>query len=229
MLAILLVLATLMLLVACGGETSGDGKEEAEAPEETGTTEEALSGEETSGEVALTPAEATVSPNEDTAMPAGGKAEDPDQPPPENPPEGVKTYPATTNKNVNGPITYEQDPPTNGDHAPYWQNCGFYSTPVENEAAVHSLDHGAVWITYRPDLPVDQVNVLHRLAQEEYVLVSPYPGLYAPVVATAWRNQLELTGTDDPRLRRFVDQFRVSATAPRSGNGCTGGVGEPES
>jgi uncharacterized protein DUF3105 len=217
LLTALLVLATLILLAACGGERSGSGKEEAELPEET------------SGEVAFTPAEATVSPNEDTAMPAGGKAEDPDQPPPENPPEGVKTYPATTNKNVNGPITYEQDPPANGDHAPYWQNCGFYSTLVENEAAVHSLDHGAVWITYRPDLPVDQLNILRRLAQGEYVLISPYPGLYAPVVATAWRNQLELTGADDPRLQQFVDQFRVSATAPRSGNGCTDGVGEPES
>ncbi len=227
---VLLMLATLMFLAACGGEQqSGGGKEEAKLPEETGTSGEASIGDETSGEAALTPAEATVSPNEDTAMPAGGKAKDPDQPPPENPPEGVKTYPATTNKNVNGPITYDLDPPTHGDHAPYWQNCGFYSIPVENEAVVHSLDHGAVWIAYHPDLPVDQVNVLRRLAREEYVLVSPYPGLYAPVVATAWRNQLELMGADDLHLRQFVDQFRVSATAPRSGNGCTGGVGEPES
>ena len=226
---VLLMLATLMLLAACGGEQSGGGKEEAKLSEEAGTAGEASIGEEMSGEAALTPVEATVSPNEDTAMPAGGKAEDPEQPTPENPPEGVKTYPATTNKNVNGPITYKLDPPTNGDHAPYWQNCGFYSIPVENEAAVHSLDHGAVWITYHPDLPVDQVNVLRRLAREEYVLVSPYPGLYAPVVATAWRNQLELMGADDSRLRQFVDQFRVSATAPRSGNGCTGGLGEPES
>ncbi len=228
MLVILLMLALFMLLTACSGETSGSGKEEAEAPEETEASQ-ASTGEETAGKLALAPAEATVSPNEDTAMPAGGKAEDPDQPPPENPPEGIKTYPATTNKNVNGSITYEQDPPTNGDHAPYWQNCGFYGSPVENEAAVHSLDHGAVWITYRPDLPVDQVEALRRLAREEYVLVSPYPNQYAPVVTTAWRNQLELTGTDDPRLRQFVDQFRVSTTAPRSGNGCTGGRGEPES
>jgi Protein of unknown function (DUF3105) len=58
--------------------------------------------------------------------------------------------------------------------------------------------------------------------------VSLYPSLDAPVVATAWRNQLALPGVGDPRLRQFVDQFRLSETAPRSGNGCTGGVGEPE-
>lgn len=222
----LLMLASLVLLAACGGEESGGGGE-AETPEETVSSEE-TSGEETSGEVALTPTEATVSENEETAMPANDREEDPAQAPPENPPEGVQTYPATTNRNIEPPIAYEQDPPTNGDHAPYWQRCGFYSSPIENEAAVHSMDHGAVWITYRPDLPADQIDILRGLAQEEYVLVSPYPGLYAPVVATAWRNQLELTGADDPRLRQFVDQFRVSETAPRSGNGCENGSGEPE-
>ncbi|MCA1738686.1 MAG: DUF3105 domain-containing protein [Actinobacteria bacterium] len=230
-LTILLVLAALMLLAACGGGAAG-GSGEAENTGETGSSEGTAgttsTGEETSGEVALTPTEATVSENEETAMPANNRQEDPAQAPPENPPEGVRTYPATTNGNVEGQIAYKQDPPTNGDHAPYWQKCGFYSSPIENEAAVHSMDHGAVWITYRPDLPQDQIDTLRGLAQEEYVLVSPYSSLYAPVVATAWRNQLELTGVDDPRLRQFVDQFRISETAPRSGNGCENGRGEPE-
>jgi Protein of unknown function (DUF3105) len=227
----LLVLAALMLLAACGGGAAG-GSGEAENTGETGSVEGTAGttsiGEETSGEVALTPTEATVSENEETAMPANNRQEDPAQAPPENPPEGVRTYPATTNGNVEGQIAYKQDPPTNGDHAPYWQKCGFYSSPIENEAAVHSMDHGAVWITYRPDLPQDQIDTLRGLAQEEYVLVSPYSSLYAPVVATAWRNQLELTGVDDPRLRQFVDQFRISETAPRSGNGCENGRGEQE-
>ena len=222
----LLVLASLALLAGCGGGGSGSGGE-AETPGETTSSGEAV-GEGTSGDVALSPADTTVGENEETAMPANGRQEDPAQAPSENPPEGVRTYPATTNRNVDPPITYDQDPPTNGDHAPYWQKCGFYSSPIENEAAVHSMDHGAVWITYRPDLPAEQVDLLRVLAREDYVLVSPYPSLYAPVVATAWRNQLELTGADDPRLRQFVDQFRVTETAPRSGNGCENGVGEPE-
>ncbi len=220
--ALLVLVALVLLFAACGEESAGGG---GETPEQASGG--AVSGE-APGEATLTPAEAMVSPNEDTAMPAAGVDEAPSQPPPKNPPEGVRTYPATTNRNLNESITYDQDPPTNGDHAPYWQNCGFYSSPVENEAAVHSLDHGAVWVTYQPDLPDDQVAILRDLARQEYVLVSPYPGLSASVVATAWRNQLELTGADDPRLQQFVDQFRVSETAPRSGNGCTGGRGEPE-
>jgi hypothetical protein len=226
-LAALLVLVLLMLFAAaCDGTTAGSGEEESGTSEES-TENEASPGEETS-EIALAPADATVGENEDTAMPANDRQEDTAQSPPDNPPEGVQTYPATTNGNYEPPIYYEKDPPTNGDHAPYWQRCGFYSTPIENEAAVHSLDHGAVWITYRPDLPQEELATLRNLAQEAYVLVSPYEGLRAPVVVTAWRNQLDLEGIEDPRLRQFVDQFRISETAPRSGNGCENGRGEPE-
>lgn len=184
--------------------------------------------EEALGEDGLTPAEAKVGPRENTNMtPADGKEPDEPQAPPENPPEGVETYPATTNETVEGPIDYERRPPTNGDHATLWQNCGFYAEPIEDRRAVHSMDHGVVWISYRPDLSREQVDTLRPYGDEEYVIVAPYPGLEAPVVATAWRNQIELDGVDDPRLRQFVDQFRNTTTAPLSGNRCVGGVGDP--
>ncbi len=222
-----LLLAALLFVVACGGETDGSGGVEAPTEETSGGA--SVAEETTSTERALTPAEATVGPNENSSMlPAGGREADPAQPPPENPPEGVVTYPATTNNIVEGAIEYDRDPPTNGDHDSLWQNCGFYSEPIENRHAVHSMDHGAVWISYDPGLPEEEIEALRPYGREPYVIVSPYPGLRAPVVATAWRNQLDLEGVDDPRLRQFVDQFRVTETAPLSGNGCTGGVGEPE-
>jgi hypothetical protein len=139
---------------------------------------------EISGEAALTPLEAMVGPNESKAMPAEGREKDPSHPPPKNPPEEVKPFPVTTNRNVEGQVTYEEEPPTHGDHAPSWQKCGFYSSPIQNERAVHSMDHRTVWVTYRPELLTEQVNILRGLAREEYVLLSSYPGLYAPVVAS---------------------------------------------
>lgn len=224
----MLSIAALLFLAACGGEEMGGGGGGTENPEET-SGGASVAEETTAAEQALTPAEATVGPNEESSMmPAGGREPDPAQPPPENPPEGVVTYPATTNNIVEGAIEYDRDPPTNGDHDALWQNCGFYSEPIENRHAVHSMDHGVVWISFDPDLPQQDIQALRPYGQEPYVIVSPYPGLRAPVVVTAWRNQLDLDGVDDPRLRQFVDQFRVSETSPLSGNGCTGGVGEPE-
>src|SRR5919106_1309524 len=67
--------------------------------------------------------------------------------------EGVESFGKQSNDHVSGTVPYDQTPPVGGDHAAKWQNCGFYSEPVANENAVHSLEHGAVWIAYKPGLP----------------------------------------------------------------------------
>jgi hypothetical protein len=235
----------LLLAAACGGQASDgssddSGKREASRTQEQDATSAASSenksaAEETTVEKAGASGEeaelarAEVGKREiSNMMPAGGKKPDVAQPLPEKPPNGIEVYPATTNHTIKGPIDYERHPPTNGDHDPLWQNCGFYEEPIEDRHAVHSLDHGVVWITYSPDLPERQIESLRPYGQEKYVIVSPYPGQDAPVTATSWRIQLELRGADDPRLRRFVDQFRISELAPLSGNRCTLGVGNPK-
>jgi hypothetical protein len=146
------------------------------------------------------------------------------------PPEGVRSFEIASRAHTEGSVSYEQTPPAGGEHNPVWQNCGFYSEPVRSENAVHSLEHGAVWITYRPGLPEGQVDELRKIASEnDFVLVSPYPDLPAPVVASAWGKQLELDSADDPDLERFVNAYQQGPQTPEPGAVCTGGIGEPES
>jgi len=59
------------------------------------------------------------------------------------------------------------------------------------------------------------------------LIVSPYANLDAPVVATAWGRQLQLTA-NDPRLRQFIQAYRQGPQAPERGGPCSGGVGNPE-
>jgi hypothetical protein len=144
-------------------------------------------------------------------------------------PEGVKTFHNLSRRHTGRPVEYPQTPPVGGPHSPVWQNCGFYSEPVRNENAVHSIEHGAVWITYRPDLPREQVDKLRELANSQsYVLVSPYPGLASPIVASAWGKQLTLSSANDPRLEEFIQVYRQGPQTPEPGAPCTGGVGSPE-
>ena len=239
--AVVLLLGIIVLLAAaCDGQVSDNssndsGKQETSETREQGATSAASSKKSVveentglSGE-ADELARAEVGKREITNMiPADRKKPDAARPLPEDPPNGIEVYPATTNHTVKGPIEYDRKPPTNGNHDPLWQNCGFYEEPVEDRHAVHSLDHGVVWITYRPDLPRQQIETLRPYGNENYVIASPYPGQDAPVTATSWRVQLELNGADDPRLRRFVNQFRISELAPLSGNRCTLGVGKPK-
>ena len=133
------------------------------------------------------------------------------------------SYPA--GQHVAGKITWNENPPVGGPHNVAWQNCGVYNQPIHNEHAVHSLEHGAVWITYRPDLPADQVQRLVTLAADDYMLVSPYPGLPVPVIATAWNHQIRLDGAADPRLVAFIDKYRNNPqNTPEFGAACFGAI-----
>jgi len=132
------------------------------------------------------------------------------------------TFSGLSRNHVTTPVDYAQTPPVGGDHSPVPQTCGAYDQPVPNEMAVHSMEHGAVWITYRPDLPSDQVGHLRRAAGQDHVLVSPYPGLPAPIVANAWERQLRLDSASDPRLEQFISQFRSGPQTPEPGAACQG-------
>ena len=145
-------------------------------------------------------------------------------------PAALVTYPGLARDHVTGPVTYQQTPPAGGPHSPVWQNCGIYTSPVPNENAVHSLEHGAIWITYRPDLPANQVSDLRAdVTGQPYGLLSPYPGLPAPVVATVWGVQLKLQSATDPQLKTFINQYADASKAPEPRGECTGGIGTPQS
>jgi hypothetical protein len=139
----------------------------------------------------------------------------------------VETFEDLSRQHVDGPVDYEQLPPVGGEHNAVLQNCGFYDEPVGSEHAVHSLEHGAVWVTYDPDLSHSNIRVLEALAdQHDYLLVSPFEGLPAPVVASAWGVQLLLDGVDDPFLEAFIDYYEQGPQTPELGAACSGGTTE---
>jgi hypothetical protein len=140
---------------------------------------------------------------------------------------GVKTFPEKA-EHVTTPVNYPQTPPAGGPHNPVWLNCGIYDQPVPNENAVHDLEHGAVWITYRSGLAENQVEALKKIVGDRtYVDLSPYPGLPTPIVVSAWGKQLQLQNASDPRLAKFIQAYRQGPQTQEPGAPCTGGVGTP--
>lgn len=139
--------------------------------------------------------------------------------------DGVRAFADLSATHTTEDVAYEQTPPVGGDHHPTWQNCGFYDAPVVEEHAVHSLEHGAVWLTYDPDLPAGDVGTLRELADRHpYLLVSPLDGVEG-VVASAWGLQLQLDGADDERLEPFLVAHLQGPQTPEPGAPCSGGVG----
>ncbi|WNM23674.1 DUF3105 domain-containing protein [Demequina capsici] len=119
-------------------------------------------------------------------------------------------------------------PPSGGEHDPTWLNCGVYTDPVPTYNAVHSLEHGAVWVTYSPDLdPSEIADLRSDVAPYSYTILSPFNDLAAPIVLTAWGEQLEVQDTSDIRIQEFLAKYVLGSQAPEPGGECTGGVGQP--
>ncbi|MGD9958975.1 DUF3105 domain-containing protein [Nocardioides sp.] len=139
----------------------------------------------------------------------------------------VKVFSNIPRYHTEGKVDYGQVPPVGGPHNPVWLACGSFDAPVPDENAVHDLEHGTVWITYRPGLSPLQVDALTRMLPDDGI-ISPYEGLPAPVVVTVWGRQLALTGADDPRLPLFLEEFGGGQTAPEPLATCGGGLSEDD-
>jgi hypothetical protein len=143
--------------------------------------------------------------------------------------EGVLDFGAQERDHDEG-VVYEDVslPPVGGVHSPRWQNCGIYDQPVEVKNAVHSMEHGAVWIAYNPSLPAEEVDLLRDNVQgQSYLLLTPYPNLDGNVVLTAWGVQLQVDSAADERVAQFIDQYRLGPQTPEFGAACDGGIGSP--
>lgn len=124
-------------------------------------------------------------------------------------------------------------PPVGGPHNTGWQNCGIYDRPIPTEGAMHSLEHGAVWITYLPNVqPITLINLQALARRNSYVLLSPYPGQSAPIIASALGNkgatgyQVRLQPDQTSDLDRFIVKHANASDAAEGGS-CSGGQGSP--
>jgi hypothetical protein len=152
--------------------------------------------------------------------------------------KGIVNYRAQKNAAIDsrqhkdGALSYVTSPPVGGDHNPTWQNCmgDVYDQPIANEHAVHSLEHGAVWVTYKQGLDADQVNKLKAKVQgKDYMLMSPMASLDKNISLQAWGYQLKVDNANDKRIDDFIKDLRLNATmepgaACSSGNTTTGPV-----
>lgn len=140
---------------------------------------------------------------------------------------GVETYSHTAN-HVDGEVEYEQAPPAGGDHNAMWLNCGVYNEPVPNVNAVHSLEHGAVWVTYDPAVvDEDEVKALKAQLPSTYTILSPYEDMASPIVMSAWNAQLAVDDASDERIGEFLAAYWRNVNGPEPGAACTGALDAP--
>ncbi|MFE2184503.1 DUF3105 domain-containing protein [Streptomyces sp. NPDC059455] len=140
--------------------------------------------------------------------------------------KGMKTWKNLGRTHVQGSVKYAMSPPVGGNHNQVWQNCNgdVYPKPLTKENAVHSLEHGAVWVTYTDKASKEDIAALSaRVKKTPYSLMSPYQEQDSPIVLNAWGNQLDVQKASDPRVADFFKKFVQGKQTPEPGAYCTNG------
>ncbi|MET8830965.1 DUF3105 domain-containing protein [Streptomyces sp. NPDC004610] len=124
-------------------------------------------------------------------------------------------------------VDYPMEPPVGGDHNQVWMNCNgdVYEKAIPKVNAVHSLEHGAVWVTYTSEAAKADVDALAaKVKATPYTLMSPDEDQASPIMLSAWGYQRTVTGADDPKLDAFLEKFVQGEQTPEPGAACTGGL-----
>ncbi|MFD5424597.1 DUF3105 domain-containing protein [Streptomyces sp. NPDC127084] len=129
-------------------------------------------------------------------------------------------------KHTEEPQKYSMKPPVGGNHSEVWMNCDrdVYAEEIPESNAVHSLEHGAVWVTYNDKAAAEDVKKLKdKVGKTSYSLMSPVKGQSGAIMLSAWGKQLTVDGADDPRVDEFFTKYVQGPQTPEPGASCMGG------
>lgn len=106
---------------------------------------------------------------------------------------------------------YNSNPPTSGPHYANPANVRFYSQELPDEQLVHNLEHGHVWISYKPDLSPEVIKVLRGFAGGN-TIITPRSANDFDVALAAWgrldKFNLVDNIVDKQRIRDFILRYQ---------------------
>ena len=113
-------------------------------------------------------------------------------------------------------FSYNTNPPTSGPHWPQQATCKIYEEEIADEAALHSLEHGAVWISYKDKSDKDLVNKLTEIVKGNpgKVLLSPRSKNDSKIAVAAWTRILKQDSLDENQIKDFIKNYRNQSPEP---------------
>lgn len=105
---------------------------------------------------------------------------------------------------------YNSNPPSSG---PHWANPaknGFYDEPLRDEQLIHNLEHGHIWIAYRPDVSDEVKARLKEITEKEdwKVVAAPREANDAKIACVAWGRILKMDEPNYQKIEDFIKTYR---------------------
>jgi type II secretory pathway pseudopilin PulG len=111
---------------------------------------------------------------------------------------------------------YNSNPPTSGPHWAQPANWGVYDTPQVDEQFVHNLEHGGIWISYKPSIDADTKAKLQAIAKANpgSVVMSPREADESPIVLASWTRLEKLESYDEAKILDFIKSNKNKSPEP---------------
>lgn len=107
-------------------------------------------------------------------------------------------------------VEYVTNPPTSGNHWAAAAKNGVYDEQLPDEQIIHNLEHGHVWISYKPDVSEDVKTKLKEIVNEDSwkVIMNPRDKNDSKIALVSWGRVLKMDEPDYDKIRDFVKTYR---------------------
>jgi hypothetical protein len=102
---------------------------------------------------------------------------------------------------------YNSNPPTSGWHWPAPADWGIYKVAFPDEKFVHNLEHGGIWISYKPSkVSVETITLLEDFAKRyRKIIVAPRETNDSNIALAAWTRLQKLENYDEQTIIKFIE------------------------
>lgn len=119
-------------------------------------------------------------------------------------------------------VSYNSNPPTSGNHYAVPASARFYDKELPDEQLVHNLEHGHVWVSFKPGLSAEIVDMLKSFSSS-VVIVTPRSANDADIALAAW-GRLDKFNTannvvDEQRIKDFIIRYQGKGPEKLSAGG----------
>lgn len=110
---------------------------------------------------------------------------------------------------------YNSNPPTSGPHYAQPAEWGVYPQPLQDEQAVHNLEHGGIWISYK-DVDAQTKDQLETIGRQYNgaVIVSPRPNGEAKISLASWGRLEKLDSFNQNEIVDFIKANKNKSPEP---------------
>lgn len=106
---------------------------------------------------------------------------------------------------------YNSNPPTSGPHAGNDAEWGVYDKELSDDVLIHNLEHGGIWISYKPGINPEIVSKLDAIAKEfgRKVIMAPRAANDADIALAAWTRLDKFSAAEfsEERVKRFIKAY----------------------